>query len=319
MAQHLPDLGQRAAAGQHGAGRAVPQPVRSRPGQPRPGAGPVDHRRHRGDGQALDRRVQPQEHRAAPGTGTAAVQVGDQGLPDIGGQREPLPAAALAVNRDLPGRPVQVAQLQAGYLTGPQAQPGQQGENGPVAPAGQRGVVAAGQQRRHRLRAQRPGQAARTPVRHGRHRAGQLAAGMTGQEQEPQQRPQCGNHELGRAGRTATALCHHVVRHPRRRQAAQPGPAGRGAGRQELAGQPGVLARHGRCHSPLADQVAAVLNGQEVQRAASRRLCRHSRHASPAQVADQRHHSPDGQRVVVALPAAGLQELLQPGDAQLAG
>jgi hypothetical protein len=53
---------------------------------------------------------------------TATVQVAGDRLAGVGGQRPPLPRAALASDRDLPSAPADVVQRQRGDLPG--AQPG---------------------------------------------------------------------------------------------------------------------------------------------------------------------------------------------------
>ncbi len=95
-------------------------------------------------------------------------------------------ATGLAVvNHELARPPIEVAQLQCGHFASPQAEPGEQDEDRPVAPADQRLGVAASDQQSHRTGAECPGQAARSPMSDRRHRRGQLPACVAGQEQKP--------------------------------------------------------------------------------------------------------------------------------------
>ena len=88
----------------------------------------------------------------------AIAQVSHQGLADVTGKREPVPAAALAADHDLAPVPVDVIECKGGRLTAPQAEAGQQHENGEVPPSHGGAPVTVGQQRRHRPGLQRPGQ-----------------------------------------------------------------------------------------------------------------------------------------------------------------
>ena len=70
------------------------------------------------------RRLHPQEHLPRRGrTRATAAQVRGDRLADIHGQRQLVDAAALAVDRELPGPPVHVIQPQRRDLVGPQPEP----------------------------------------------------------------------------------------------------------------------------------------------------------------------------------------------------
>src|SRR5690349_2749050 len=62
-------------------------------------------------------RIQGQDHLLAPRAGPAVPQVAGDRLARLDGQRESVPAAALAAHRDLARPPVDVAQLQGGGFT----------------------------------------------------------------------------------------------------------------------------------------------------------------------------------------------------------
>ena len=123
--QHLADLGQRAALGEHGGGGAVPQPVRVDRAQP----GPPGSGGHRlGDParcQALMRRLDPGEHAAVQRRGWPAVlQPLRDRLARVSWQRQPVTAVSLAADGDLAAPPVDVVQAQSGDLACPQPHPG---------------------------------------------------------------------------------------------------------------------------------------------------------------------------------------------------
>ena len=57
-----------------------------------------------------------------------------EGLSDVPRQRKALYTVALAMDDQLPRRPIHVLQLQGGHLVGPQAQTGQKQHDGVIAP-----------------------------------------------------------------------------------------------------------------------------------------------------------------------------------------
>jgi hypothetical protein len=118
MTKDLTDLGQRRPGPQHLRRAGVAQPVSTDAGQP----GPVTRRAHhpcdRAPVQPLPWCGDPQEQRAAPAQ-WAAAKIGHDRLADIGRQRQRVLAAALAVDQQHPGPPVDVVQGDRGDLAGP--------------------------------------------------------------------------------------------------------------------------------------------------------------------------------------------------------
>jgi hypothetical protein len=114
----LADLRQRRPGLQHLAGCGMPQPVGTHPGQPGPVTGRAHHPRDRAPVQLLPRRGHPQEQRPALAS-RATAKIGHDRLADIDRQRQRILAAALAVNQQQPGAPVEVVKRDRGDLTGP--------------------------------------------------------------------------------------------------------------------------------------------------------------------------------------------------------
>ena len=199
-------------------------------------------------------------------------------------------ATGLAVvNHELARPPIEVAQLQCGHFASPQAEPGEQDEDRPVAPADQRLGVAASDQQSHRTGAECPGQAARSPMSDRRHRRGQLPACVAGQEQKTEQRPKPSDEVPRRGASPPATLANYVLSDRRRRQLAQLKHARMLARREEFPAQPRVLAHHGGRQRPLAEEVATILLHHQI-RLAGDQDTRRRRHPQGAQVPHQRHH-----------------------------
>jgi len=117
--QHLTDLGQRPTRVQHRRGRGMPQSVRRNLAQTGTTGRGQHHRGHSVGGQRPVRSLRPHEHRAARRRRRAAVlQVGHDGLPHIGRQRQPILPMTLTPHDQLTAPPVDVLQRQGRDLTG---------------------------------------------------------------------------------------------------------------------------------------------------------------------------------------------------------
>jgi hypothetical protein len=57
-----------------------------------------------------------------------------EGFPDVPWQRKSLDTAALTMDDQLPRLPIDILQTQGGHFVGAQAQPGQEQNNGVIAP-----------------------------------------------------------------------------------------------------------------------------------------------------------------------------------------
>ena len=66
--------------------------------------------------------------------GPAITQIGDDGRADVWRERHPRSLPALGADEHLAGSPVDIIQGEGGDLVGPQAEPGEQHQNGIVAP-----------------------------------------------------------------------------------------------------------------------------------------------------------------------------------------
>ena len=120
------------------------------------------------------RGLRTQKHRPVLRRVRAPVlQVGDDPLPDIDRQRQPINPVAFAAHGDLAAAPVDVVQAQRGDLTDPQAQAQQHRQDRQIPAAGRGALVATGQQRPHLLVVQRHGQAGQRPPGRRGHRRGQ--------------------------------------------------------------------------------------------------------------------------------------------------
>jgi hypothetical protein len=123
MAQHLADLGQRHLRGDHLAGHRVTQAVRSDLGGPGSSARAAHGR---GDGagrQRPDRRPRPQEHLPPTAGRAPPTRVAGDRVADVGGQRQPVLAPTLAMDKQFPPAPVDVIQRQGGDLAAAQPEP----------------------------------------------------------------------------------------------------------------------------------------------------------------------------------------------------
>ena len=226
-----------------------------------------------------------------PGHCRAAIaQVSHQGLANVTGKREPVPAAPLPRTMISP-RASDVIECKGGRLTAPQAEAGQQHENGEVPPSHGGAPVTAGQQHRHRPGLQRPGQGSPRKASRGRHRPGQLLAGVAGQSKNRSSDRSPTTRTLADAtGRwphctTANPLTCPAVELSQ----VQPARLAQLAQEQPGRGQVGADARGGQ--APLAQQVATVVPGQHLRRGdLSRRRVRHR--AQVTQVAQQRRQRP---------------------------
>jgi len=88
-------------------------------------------------------------------------------------------------------------EVRARAAAAPQAEAGQQRENGEIPPSHAGAPVTASQQRRHRPGLQRTGQGSPGKASRGGHRPDQLLSDVAGQEQEPKQRSQPGDQHPG--------------------------------------------------------------------------------------------------------------------------
>ena len=136
--------------------------------------------------------------RSSAPAGTAVAQISDDRRADVGGQRQPVAAAALAADRDLAAPPVDVVQAEPGDLPGPQAHPGQHQQDRPVPAPGRGGRVAGVQHRLDLPGLQRPGQPGERVPGRRRHRARQRDGQDAVDVQEAEQGPQRGHDPLGR-------------------------------------------------------------------------------------------------------------------------
>jgi hypothetical protein len=119
MAQHLADLRQRRAGAQHLRGRAMAQAMRADGPQASPSGGSAHDAADPNARQPTQRSLDTDEQRALLRAGRMAVmQVGRDRLADVGGQRQPIAAAALAADRDLPSAPADVIEQERGDLAG---------------------------------------------------------------------------------------------------------------------------------------------------------------------------------------------------------
>ena len=240
--------------------------------------------------------------------------------PTSAGIGSPAGAAPLAPHRDLAAVPVEVIECERGRLPRPQAQAGQEREDGEIAPSHRRVPVTAAEQRRHHLLAQAPGQAPASKASRRGNRRRQLAGRVAGQEQEPQQRPQPRDQDLGRRDPAPATLLDDEARHLAGCQVLQVEPARPGfALAQEQPGRSQVGTHGALGQTPLAHQIAAVVLHQQLRSRAGRRLRRGGDHAQSAQVAQQRRYPAPGQFPRIAISAPRGQELLDPGRGQVRG
>lgn len=133
MPQHLTNCGHRRAGTQQIAGQRVSQLMRRDTLGPGAPACVAHDRAHPRGLKRPDWRVCGQEHAGLAGTAAATAQVSDQRVCDLGRERKPSALMTLAVDADLAGRLVQIAELKAGDLDGPESQSGEQEQHGPVS------------------------------------------------------------------------------------------------------------------------------------------------------------------------------------------
>ena len=184
------------------AGRgAAPQPVRVNQSQPGPAGSRLRDVADRGRVHRPVWAVNAEEHLPVAGLGPAVLQIRHDGAPRVPGQRKPLVPGALARDDDLATPPVNVIQPQGGDPTDPQAQAGQQRQDGQVAPSRRSGLVARREHGRDLPPGQRLGQPGQPPRPGRRHRVGQPGADSAVDVQEPQQRTERGHRrrQRGRA------------------------------------------------------------------------------------------------------------------------
>jgi hypothetical protein len=146
MPQHLADRHQARASAQQLAGEGVSQSVWAHGRQAGSSAGPLDHvpdqvGADRPAGRPAGQKQPPGMIRAVP-----PGQVADQGLTDLGGQRQPVVPPSLAADDELAGPPIEIGQLQARDLDGAQAKPRDQNRDREVAEADFAVAVTAVQQ-----------------------------------------------------------------------------------------------------------------------------------------------------------------------------
>jgi hypothetical protein len=240
---------------------------------------------HRAGRQAAPRGSEPGEH--MPVQGVRRPPVPEPGRDRLAGarrERHPVLAAALVVHRDQAGMPVQVVQGQGRDLAGPQAEPGQEHDDGVIPPPGSRGTVAAAQQRGHRLRARRRPPAGPAAAGNMRDRVRQRPGDETADVHEPQQRPQRRRGIPGRVRGLLPGGPDHERGHVRPGQRCRDGKAPG----QERPGIPQVAGAGARCQAPLAGQVAVPLVQEFRGRPLRDGLSRERHGADPAQVSQQR-------------------------------
>ena len=104
VAQHLADVDHRRALAQQIARERVPQPVRWHLLDARPAAGVADDRSHPARLKRPNRRMHRQEHAPLPALAAAMLQMLDDRLADVAGQRELVAPVGLAVDDDLARR-----------------------------------------------------------------------------------------------------------------------------------------------------------------------------------------------------------------------
>ena len=247
------------------------------------------------------------------------AQIGDDGLADVGGQRQPLPASPLAAHHHLAVVPVDILQREGGHLTGSQPEACQQREDGEVPHPGDRVPVAAVEQRRHRVGAQRPGQRLIRPAGGGGHGLRQRTGGVALQEQKAQQRPQRGDQHLGRAPAASATLADHERGHVAGRQVLQVEPVSSLTLRHEQSSRAQVALDAAGRQPAFVRQVGAVLLHQNLRRRRGGRLRGDGRRSQAPQVAQQRRQPLPGQQGCAALSPPGAEELLHLRRPQIAG
>ena len=256
------------------------------------------------------RRPQPHEHRRAGSLPrTAPGQPAGHRLARVDGQRQAVAAAALAAHGDLALPPADVAQVQGGDLSGPQAQACQQHQDREVPAAGCAVPVAAVHQPGQVRRADGPRQRRELPARRRRHRTGQRRGDLPVQVEEPQQRPQARHRRLRRRHATPGALAADEPRHLPGGQALRASVVTQGRPGQEPAGHPRITADTFPGQAPLPGQVLAEPHGQLVSRRLRHRHPRRRRHTQAAQETQQRSQRPGRSQRRITVSAARGKEL----------
>jgi hypothetical protein len=129
----------------------VPQTVRSDPGDPGPVTRITQDRTDRLGRQRTIRRERAQEHLAKPIMRVTSKEMVDQRLTDISRDRQPVGLAALAMNRQLAGPPIDVIQGNGCDLARPQSESRQQHQDREIATTHTGRAITAGEQPRDLL------------------------------------------------------------------------------------------------------------------------------------------------------------------------
>ena len=134
MTQYLADRYQPCPLPEQLSSKGMPQPMRPHPWQLSSSAGSMDSvsdqpRADRSAGSPAGK----EQMTVTVGTSSVQGQVGDQGLADLGWQRQAVLAAGLAADDDFSRPPVHVRKLQPSDLDRPQTEPGDQHHDREVA------------------------------------------------------------------------------------------------------------------------------------------------------------------------------------------
>jgi hypothetical protein len=190
VAQHLPDLVQRCAVLEHLCRHAVAEPVGPRRRDVGPAARSTDDRCDVGRGDTSSRRPHVAEEASGRRFAPPLLQIGGDRLPDVDRQRERVEAAALSMDEDLAGPPVDVGHLQADDLDAPQPETDEDREHGEVTRPDEGGPVAARQERLGLARPEHAWQRARPGRGEPRHCLGERGVDELVQIEVAEERPQ---------------------------------------------------------------------------------------------------------------------------------
>jgi hypothetical protein len=172
---------------EHRCGGGVTQAVRADRRQASPLAGVTHGGADGTSGERSMGRAQPAEHRGAARSGATRAQPGDDRLADVDWQRETFDAAAFHPHTELTPPPVDIAEPEAGDLTGTQPESRQHRQDREVAPSHGAGTVAAVKQRLNLVDAEISGDTGECPSGRGRHRCAQQRRCQPAPIQEAQQ------------------------------------------------------------------------------------------------------------------------------------
>ena len=164
-----------------------------------------------------------EEHAVRAGRG-ARAQRADQGLPDVGGQRQPSLPSPFAGYTDGPVVPVDIVHREGRDLSCPEAKPDQQQQDGAVTKPARAGLVHRGQHPLDVLGGHGAWQRGVLPLADGRHGTVHAGRNHTAGSEEAQKRPGGGDSA---PPRRRTEPVGPRLYERRDRRDGEPGPVGR--------------------------------------------------------------------------------------------